>query len=115
VGSPDRHQVEQAAAAGVDHVLGQQLLAQVHGILPEPEEGDHLGDAVVLGERAAEAGDLVLRVAARGRQEADARPRRPGELHDQIADRVVADPPVEVVAAESQDAAHLRQPGARPG
>src|SRR4029077_10447638 len=66
VSSPDRDQVDHAASTRVDHVLVQELLAQIDRVLTQPEERDHLGDAVALGERAPEAGDLILRVAARG-------------------------------------------------
>src|SRR5689334_10142358 len=108
---PDRHQVDHAPAARVDHVLIEELLPEVDRLLAEPEERDRLGYAVALPERTAEARDLVLRIAARRREQADLRPGRFRQLDDQVADRVVPDPAVEVVAAQGQDATphgHLR-------
>ena len=109
MGPPDRYEVDQAPAARVDHVLAEELLAKVDRVLAQPEQRDHLRNAVSLGERAAEAGDLVLGVSAGRRQQADLRPRRLSQLDDQVADGVVAHAAVEIVAAEGEDAARAHR------
>ncbi len=105
VSAPDRNQVEEAAAPDVDRVLAEELLAEVERLLTQAKQGDDRGDAVALAEGAAEAGDLVLGVPARRRQQADPGLRGLGELDDQVADRVVAVAAVEVVTAEGEDPA----------
>ena len=71
---PDRQQVDQAAAADVDQVLGEQVVAQRHRPPAEPEEGEVGGLAGALAEGGVEAADLLGGVAAGGRQDADPRP-----------------------------------------
>ena len=55
VGAPDGDQVDHAAAARVDHVLGHQVLADVDAVDPQAEERDRARVAVPLAERAVEA------------------------------------------------------------
>src|SRR5689334_3972522 len=104
VGAPDRREIEHAAAAGVDRVLAEQGLAQVDRVLTEPEERDRLGKAIALGEGPSKPHDLILGIAARRRQQADARPGGIGEVDDQVADRIIADAAIEVVTAQGEDA-----------
>ena len=73
VRAPQRQQVDHRAAADVDHVLREQVLAQRHRLELEPEQRHHAGLAEAVAERDLEAPDLLLGVAARGRQQADAR------------------------------------------
>src|SRR5215212_8553208 len=80
--APDREHVAQRAAADVEDVLGQQVLAQVEIAAVQAEELERLGAARQRVEGGVEADDLLLRVAARGRQEADARLRLVGEAED---------------------------------
>ena len=74
---PDAEQADHAAAADVDQVLGEQVLAQVLGPLLAAEEGDVAGLAAIGREGAVEADDVVVGVAAGRGQEADARAARP--------------------------------------
>jgi len=109
---PDREQVEQAAAADVDQVLGEQVVAQLHRAPAEPKEGDVARLAGSLAEGGVEAADLLGGVAARGGQEADPRPLAAaltGQPQEQLADRAIGRPRGEVVAAEGEDPAHLHQ------
>ena len=97
----------QAAAADVDQVLGEQVVAQRHRAAAEPEQGEVRGLAGALAEGGVEAADLLGGVAARRRQDADPRPaagalgRQP---QHQLADRAVGRARGEVVAAEGEDA-----------
>ena len=75
---PDPEQADHAAAADVDQVLGEQVLAQVLGPLLAAEEGDVAGLAAIGREGAVEADDVVVGVAAGRGQEADPRPLAPG-------------------------------------
>ena len=105
---PDREQVDQAAAADVDQVLGEEVVAQLHRPPAEAEEGDVGGLAGPLAEGGVEAADLLRGVAAGGRQDADPRPpagplgRQP---QHQLADGPVGRARGEVVAAEGEDPA----------
>ena len=74
VGPPDPEQADDAAAADVDQVLGEQVAAQVLRALLTAEEGDVAGLAAVGGEGPVEADDVVVGVAAGRGEEADARP-----------------------------------------
>ena len=106
---PDRQQVDQAAAADVDQVLGEQVVAQLHRPPPEPEERDVGGFAGALAEGGVEAPDLLGGVAAGGGQDADPRPLATalgGQPQQQLADRPVGRARGEVVPAESEDAPH---------
>ena len=113
---PDRQQVDQAAAADVDQVLGEQVVAQRHRPPAEPEEREVGGLAGALAEGGVEAADLLGGVAAGGRQDADPRPlaaalgRQPQQ---QLADRPVGRARGEVVAAEGEDAARPSTLGRR--
>ena len=71
VGAPDRDQVEQAAAADVDHVLGEEVGLEVDRGVAQAEQGDLGGLGTPAAERAAEAVDLVVGITAGGRQQAD--------------------------------------------
>ena len=105
---PDREQVDEAAAADVDQVLGEQVVAQRHRPAAEPEEGEVGGLAGALAEGGVEAADLLGGVAAGGRQDADPRPLAAalgGQPQQQLADRAVGRARGEVVAAEGEDAA----------
>ena len=64
----------QAAAADVDQVLGEQVVAQRHRPAAEAEEREVGGLAGPLAEGGVEAADLLGGVAAGGRQDADPRP-----------------------------------------
>ena len=68
---PDREQVDEAAAADVDEVLGEQVVAERDRAAAEPEEREVGGLAGALAEDRVEAADLIGGVAARGRQDAD--------------------------------------------
>ena len=104
---PDGEQVDEAAAADVDQVLGEQVVAQRHRPAAEPEQGEVGGLAGSLAEGGVEAADLLGGVAARGRQDADPRPPAgplgPQPQH-QLADRPVGRARGEVVPAEGEDA-----------
>jgi hypothetical protein len=100
---PDRDQVQHRAARDVDQVLGEQVPAQVDALALEPEQRDMRGLAVETLERRVEAGDALLRVAARGRQEADLRLARPSQLEQMARDRELARPGSELVAAKRDD------------
>ena len=77
LGAPDRQQVDHRAAADVDRVLRQQVLAQRHRLAAEPEQRDVRRLAQAVAVRLVEAADLVLGVAARGGEQAEPRARRP--------------------------------------
>ena len=67
VRAPDRDQVQHRAAGGVDQVLLEQVLAQVHPLALHPKERDVGRPAVEAVEDRVEVGDRLLRVAARRR------------------------------------------------
>ena len=75
VGSPDRDQVEHAAAADVDR---SWRAGAPRGRPPRPRAGRarRARARIPLGEARAKGGDLVGGIAARGRQQADPRSRR---------------------------------------
>ena len=85
VGAPQREQVDHRAAADVDDVLGEQVLAQRHRALAEPEQRDHAGLAQAVAERDRGSGgsaprsrrprSAAGRCAARARARARARSR----------------------------------------
>ena len=79
VRAPDAEQADDAAAADVDQVLGEQVAAQVLGPLLAAEERDVAGLAAVGREGAVEADDVVVGVAAGRGQEADPRPLGAGQ------------------------------------
>jgi hypothetical protein len=116
VRSPDREQVEQRAATRVDHVLAEQQHAQVDGLRAEAEErkvGGLTGEVVV---GAVEALDLLLGIAARRGQEADARvgPFRHLE-HVAVESGVAARGRREAAAAHRDDPSHaIAATGAAP-
>jgi hypothetical protein len=106
---PDREQVEQAAAADVDQVLFEEVVAQRHRPPPEPEEGDVGGLAGTLPKGGVETADQLRGVAAGGRQDADLRPCTTafgGQPQQQLGDGAVGWARAEVVAAEGEDAPH---------
>ena len=104
---PDRQQIDEAAAADVEEVLGEEVLAQRHRPAAEAKQGEVRGLARTLAEGGVEAADLLGGVTARRRQDADPRPpagplgRQP---QDQLTDRPVGRARGEVVATEGQDA-----------
>ena len=70
--APDGKQVDHAPAADVDDVLLQQAGADVDGVRGQAEQRQVRRLAVELEERAVEALDLLVGIAAGGRQQADA-------------------------------------------
>ena len=76
VGAPGAEHADDAAAADVDQVLGEQVLAQVGGAVVAAEQRDVRRLADAAGEGPVEADDVVVGVTARGREEADPRPLR---------------------------------------
>ena len=71
---PDREQIDQAAAADVDQILGEEVIAQRHRLAAEPKQGEIRGLAGSLPKGRIEAADLLGGITARGRQDADPRP-----------------------------------------
>ena len=108
---PDREQVDHAAAAHEDRVLIQQRIPQRHRMVGQAEERDHARLCAALRDRTAEARDLVLGVAAGRRQQADARPPSTGLLDQQVGDRLISTPAVEVVPAAGEDPSRCAHPG----
>ena len=102
---PDPEQADDAAAADVDQVLGEQVRAQVLRPLLAAEEGDVAGLAAVGGEGAVEADDVVVGVAAGRGQEADARPLRPGQAEHVVVEQRVPGLHREAAATEGDDLA----------
>jgi hypothetical protein len=100
VGAPGAEQAEHAAAADVDHVAGHQVALHVADARPAPEERHVRRLAVALAERAVEADDVVVGVAARGRKEADLRPVAGSERQDVVVEQRVAGLHREATAAE---------------
>src|SRR4029453_16094570 len=102
---PDSQQAEDAAAADVDQILGEQVRAQVAGALLAPEERDVAGLAAVGAEGAVEADHVVVGVTARRRQEADARPWRLAEPQHVVVEQGIARLHRETATAEGDDLA----------
>ena len=103
LGLPDREQVDHRAAADVDRVLRQQVLAQRHRPAAEAEQRDVRRLAQPVAVRLVVAADLVLGVASRGGQQADARARPAGQLEHQLVERGIAGAGGEAAAAHRQD------------
>jgi hypothetical protein len=113
---PNREEIDEAAAADVDQVLLEEMVAELHRAPAEPEEGDVGGLAGALAEGGVEAADQIRRVAARGREDADPRPAaRPlgRQSQDQLADRPVRGARAEVVATEGEYLGSHRSGGLR--
>jgi len=104
---PDREQVEQAAAADVDDVLRQEQRAHVHGLGAEAKQRQvgRLARQLVVG--GVEAADLLLGVAARRREQADARVRSLGDVEHVRVERRVAWRRGEAAASHREDAPAL--------
>src|SRR6185437_11286923 len=117
MGLPDREEVHHRAAADVDQILREQVVAQRHRPPAEAKEGDVGGFAGSVVEGAVEARDQVRGVAGGGRQDADPRPLTAAlgrQAEDELTDRPVRRPRAELVPAEGQDAAdRRRRPRAR--
>src|SRR4029077_16013563 len=96
----DPEQADDAAAADVDQVLGEQVAAQILGPLLAAEEGDVAGLAAMGGEGPVEADDVMVGVAAGGGQEADPRPLGPGQAEHVVVEQRVPRLPREAAAAE---------------
>ena len=103
VRAPDAEQADDAAAADVDQVLGEEVAAQVARALLAAEERDVAGLAAVGGEGAVEADDVVVGVAAGRGQEADPRPLGPGQAEHVVVEQGVARLHREAAAAEGDD------------
>ena len=103
VRAPDAEQADDAAAADVDQVLGEQVAAQVLGPLLAAEEGDVAGLAAVGGEGPVEADDVVVGVAAGRGQEADPRPLGLGQAEHVVVEQRVPGLHREAAAAEGHD------------
>ena len=102
--APDREHVGRVAAADVDDVLAQHEVAQLADGAVEELQVRRL--AAVLCEGAMEAGDVIGRVAARGRNEEDARAFAAGEREEPAVQAGIARLHAEAAAAESGDAFH---------
>ena len=103
---PDRDQIDEAAAADVDQILFEQVVAQRHRPAPEPEEREVGGVAGALAEDRVEAADLIRGVAACGWQDADLRPPSGafgGEPQHQLADGAIRRSRGELVPTEGED------------
>ena len=75
VRAPDRQQVEQRAAADVDHVLAEQAVAEVQRLRAQAEERDGVGLARLVAEargRSAGSGSSGSPLAVGSRQTSDA-------------------------------------------
>ena len=103
VGPPQREQVDQRAAADVDHVLREEVLAQRDRVRAEPEQRDGRRLAQLVAERGVEAADLVLGVAAGGGEQADPRLAGGRERADVVVERRVAGVHREPAAAHRED------------
>ena len=85
VDAPHREQVRGIPAPDVDHVLREHERLEV---ADRPKEQLEVGrPAVERGERAVEASDGPLGVAAGGREEAHARPGRARERQDELVEQ----------------------------
>ena len=99
---PDAEQADQAATADIDHVLRQEVRADVrHTPLPS-EEADVRWSGPV-PEGVVEPHHVVVSIAARGGQEADARISRPREAEDVVVEKRVSRLLGEASTAESNN------------
>src|SRR5690606_17264372 len=104
VGAPHGNQVDQAAAPDIDRVLLHRMGRDVDRVGAQAKQGDVTDLAPPAAEGAAKTGDLVFRVAARRRQQADPGLFLPGQLDDVFDDRFVAVKTVDFMPAHDQDA-----------
>src|SRR5688572_2090983 len=102
---PDGEEVEHRPATDVDQVLCEEVVAERNRPLGEPEQGDVGRLAAAGGKGAVEAGDLVGRVAARGRQQADLWPNAVEQPRHVVAHRLVGRRAAKAVTAPGEDAA----------
>ena len=100
---PDPEQADHAAAADVDQVLGEEVLAEVLGALLAAEERDVAGLAAAGRKGPVEADDVVVGVAAGRGQEADPRAPRSAEPEHVVVEQRVARLHREAAAAEGDD------------
>ena len=110
VRAPRAQQAQDAAAADVDQVLREQVPFDVALdrarplVAAEQRQMAAVGDR---GEATVEPHDVVVGVAAGGRDEAHPRPRAAGDLQREVIDELVAGLHREPAAAERED---LRDP-----
>ena len=102
---PNPEQADHAAAADVDQVLGEQVVAQVLRPLLAAKEGDMARLAAVGGKGAVEADDVMVGIAACRGQEADPRPLAVAEAQHVIVQQRIARLHREAAAAEGHDLA----------
>jgi hypothetical protein len=112
VRAPGAQEADDAAAADVDEVLGEQVLGgidaepAVAAVAPEEREVARL--TAPRGERAVEAHDVVVGVARGGRHEADARPLGAGDRQGVVVEQRVAGLHGEAPTAERDDLRRTR-------
>jgi hypothetical protein len=103
MGTPDADQAADAAAADVDQVLREQVLAGLARCALAPEQRQVRRLAARRREVPVEADDVVVGVAARAWQEAHPRALAPGELEHELVQEWVAGLHREAPAAEGDD------------
>lgn len=103
---PERQQVDHAAAADVDQILTQQMLADIDPGLAEAKERQDRGLHPPPVHRGMEGGDLRLRVAAGGRQVTNPGTLGSAEIEHVVVDRVVLGSHRELDSAYGDDCRH---------
>jgi hypothetical protein len=88
MGAPDAEEGDDAPAADVDQVLGEQVRADVRHPALATEEAD-VGGTGPVAEGVVEPHDVVVGVAARRGQEAHAGVRAPGEAEHVVVEQGV--------------------------
>ncbi len=106
VGPPDGQHVDHAATAYIDHVLVEQMVADVADPAFATEEGD-VGGMGGIAEGVVEAHYVVIGVTAGGRQEADPRPDVAGQRAYEVVEQRVSRLHGEAPASEGDDLAFL--------
>ena len=86
--APDREHVAHRAAADVERVLLEDMRDGVDAVAPEVEQREDRRLARPVAEPLVEAGDLITRVAAGRRQEADARHLLAGQRQHEPIERI---------------------------
>ena len=104
--APDPEQAGDAAAADVDQVLREQVLARFDRRPLAPEQRQVAGLAARSRKVAIEADQVVVGVAAGRGQEADLRARLARQVENELVEQRIAGLHREAAAAEADDLAH---------